>query len=109
MANHMKRAILICWWSAWLLVPFVILLPFVPVFPGMATYEGTGSAHGQRIGRRSSSGQFLLVEGRLYLLRQQTWHGLFLTTCVRRVTWNEDKLRELRQRFPEVVIGDKFQ
>jgi hypothetical protein len=84
----------------------VASLPFVPVFPGVATYDGVGAASGDSIGRPMiGSKRYVLEKGRLYLLRQRTWHALVVTTLVREVAWREADLQELRQRFPECDDG----
>ena len=84
----------------------VAMLPFVPVIPGAATYEGVGPAAGHTIGRRvPGTERFLLMRGRLYLLRQRTWRALVLVTLIRDVQWREADLQKLHNRFPELVDG----
>jgi hypothetical protein len=86
----------------WLLVVmFMTVLPFVPVFPGRATYEGVGAAHGDSINCDIRSQKSLLIGGKLYLLKRQTWHALVLLTFVRNVRWSEAELKALSRRYPE--------
>lgn len=85
----------------WLLL-ILPLLPFLPMLPGTATFEGVGVARGQKIHRRVSSERFLLEGGKLYLLRQQTWHALVLITYVREIKWSSKEMEDLRRRFPEL-------
>lgn len=84
------------------LLMIAAVLAFLPIFPGGGVYHGVGPALGLRQSTRGKSKEFLLEEGNLYLLRQERWHGLLLTTYVRHVKWSEPDLRRLRERFPEL-------
>jgi len=94
-------------------IGFVLMALFVPILPGTASYErvrpgsisdeGVGLKDDERIVRRGfMAKRFLLDHGKLYLLRQQTWHALVLVTRVHHVTWSADELQELRRQSPEI-------
>ena len=89
-------------WLWWLLLPPLLL--FGPVFPSeLAIYTRVGSdSFDQSIHRPLNSQGFVLEDGKLYLLRQQTWHALVLVTWVHHIDWSIAELQELRQSFPEL-------
>jgi hypothetical protein len=85
---------------------FLSIVAFVPVFPGAATYESVGLAKSDTIGRPvRGSTEFMIRNGKLYLLRQRTWHAFLITTFVQHIEWREVELERLRSRFPELSDG----
>jgi hypothetical protein len=92
-----------------LVLLILIALSFIPVFPGVATYEAVGPARGQKITQRVGSQKFILKDGRLYLLRNETRHALVLVTYFRKVTWGEKELDELRKHHAELDVEALWQ
>ena len=83
----------------------LVLAPFVPVLPGSSVYEGVGRASGRRLLARAGSGPVRTAGGELYLLRQETWHGVLLTTFVRFVEWTDAEVEEARRTHRGAVDG----
>lgn len=84
------------------LVLAVLVLPFIPVFPGSAIFETVEGGASDRIVAVSGLRRFMLKDGKLYVLRQQTWHASVLTTFVRRVDWTVEEIQEIRRRYPQL-------
>ena len=74
----------------------------VPRKPGKAIYEGVGSAHGQRIITNNLCKPFIIENGKLFLVKQETWYSVILLTHIKRFEWTGPKLEELKTQFPEL-------
>jgi hypothetical protein len=82
----------------------LVALAFVPIFPGKATYDGIGAAKGLNIVRKDVGTPFVIEGGKLYLLRQKTWHALVLVTRVKHFSFDlpGSDLDNLKKEFPEL-------